>query len=361
MSNNSKFSTKNLALKSNSKLKTHHSKLLITGGAGYIGSHLVKQLLQTTDYEIVVLDNLVTGFDKTIQTLQKIKNFKFINQDLKEWDKVEKILDEEKFDTIIHFAASLIVPESMENPAKYYLNNTANTTNLANCAAKSGVKKFIFSSTAAVYGEPNIEELRVFSEELGISEDFNTNPINPYGQSKLFSEKIIQDISKISDMKYVIFRYFNVAGADKEGIIGQSTKNATHLIKVAAETALGKRDKMYIFGDDYDTPDGTCIRDYIDVDDLAKAHIDAIEYLCYNNSNIFNVGYSKGYSVKEVIETMKKVSGNDFKVEIAPKRAGDPALLISDNSKIKKEMNWQPKYDNLELICKKALEWERKI
>jgi len=339
-----------------SNIKHLTSKILITGGAGYIGSHLVKQLLQTTNTEIVVLDNLVTGFDKTIQTLQKIKNFKFINQDLKEWDKVEKILNEEKFDTIVHFAASLIVPESMENPAKYYLNNTANTTNLANCAAKSGVKKFIFSSTAAVYGEPNLKDAI-----NGIDEEFPKNPINPYGQSKLFSEKIIQDISKISDMKYVIFRYFNVAGADKEGIIGQSTKNATHLIKVAAETALGKRDKMYIFGDDYDTPDGTCIRDYIDVDDLAKAHIDAIEYLCYNNSNIFNVGYSKGYSVKEVIETMKKVSGNDFKVEIAPKRAGDPALLISDNSKIKKEMNWQPKYDNLELICKKALEWEKMI
>ena len=331
-------------------------KILITGGAGYIGSHLTKQLLQNTNDEIVVLDNLVTGFEDTIQTLQNIREFKFINQDLKEWDKIEEILNNEKFDVIIHFAASLIVPESMENPAKYYLNNTANTTNLVNCAAKSGVKKFIFSSTAAVYGEPELSDAI-----NGISEEFDTNPINPYGQSKLFSEKIIKDIAKISDMKYVIFRYFNVAGADKEGLIGQSTLNATHLIKVAAQTALGKRDKMYIFGDDYDTPDGTCIRDYIDVDDLAKAHIDAIAYLDANESDTFNVGYGKGYSVKEVIETMKKVSEVDFKVEITERRAGDPALLISDNSKILNKMKWTPKYNDLELICKKALEWEKKI
>jgi len=331
-------------------------KILITGGAGYIGSHLTKQLLQNTNDEVVVLDNLVTGFEDTIHTLQNIRSFRFINQDLKEWNKIEEILNNEKFDVIVHFAASLIVPESMENPAKYYLNNTANTTNLVNCAAKSGVKKFIFSSTAAVYGEPELSDAI-----NGISEKFDTNPINPYGQSKLFSEKIIKDIAKISDMKYVIFRYFNVAGADKEGLIGQSTLNATHLIKVAAQTALGKRDKMYIFGDDYDTPDGTCIRDYIDVDDLAKAHIDAIAYLDANESDTFNVGYGKGYSVKEVIETMKKVSGVDFTVEIAERRAGDPALLISDNSKILNKMKWTPKYNDLELICKTALEWEKKL
>jgi len=331
-------------------------KILITGGAGYIGSHLTKQLLQTTNNEIVVLDNLVTGFKKTIDTLQTIRKFKFINQDLKEWDKIKEILNNEKFDVIIHFAASLIVPESVEKPAKYYLNNTANTTNLVDCALKSGVKKFIFSSTAAVYGEPDLSDAI-----NGIAETFKTEPINPYGQSKLFVEKIIKDIVKTGNMKYVIFRYFNVAGADKEGLIGQSTLNATHLIKVAAETALGKREKIAIFGDDYKTPDGTCIRDYIDVDDLAKTHIDAIEYLDNNESDTFNVGYSKGYSVKEVIETMKKVSGVDFRVEIAPKRAGDPVLLISDNTKIKTKMKWQPKYDNLELICKKALEWEKKL
>jgi len=331
-------------------------KILITGGAGYIGSHLVKQLLQTTNEKIVVLDNLVTGFEDTIQTLQKIREFKFIKEDLSNWNKIKEILESEKFDVIIHFAASLIVPESVKNPAKYYLNNTANTTNLVDCASKSGVEKFIFSSTAAVYGEPNLNDAL-----KGISEEFDTNPINPYGQSKLFSEKIIKDISKISDMKYVVFRYFNVAGADKEGLIGQSTLNATHLIKVAAETALGKREKIYIFGDDYDTNDGTCVRDYIDVDDLAKAHIDAIDYLDENESDIFNVGYGKGYSVKEVIETMKKISGVDFNVEIAPRREGDPALLISNNSKIIDKMNWTPKYNDLELICKKALEWERKL
>ena len=330
-------------------------KILVTGGAGYIGSHLVKQLLQTNN-EIVVLDNLVTGFKDTIKTLQKIKDFKFIEENLSNWQKIEEILNQERFDVIIHFAASLIVPESVENPAKYYLNNTANTTNLVNLAAKNGVKKFIFSSTAAVYGEPDLND-----SINGISEDFDTNPINPYGQSKLCNEKIIKDISKIFNMKYIIFRYFNVAGAQKDVIIGQSTKNATHLIKVAAQTALGKRDKMYIFGDDYNTPDGTCIRDYIDVDDLAKAHIDAISYLDRNESDTFNVGYSKGYSVKEVIDTMKKVSGVDFKVEIAPRRAGDPAILISNNTKIKEKMKWQPKYDNLELICQKALEWEKKL
>ena len=331
------------------------AKILITGGAGYIASHLIKQLLQTTNEEIVVLDNLSTGFNTTIQTLQKIRKFKFIYEDLSNWNNIENIF-KEKFDVVIHFAASLVVPESMKNPAKYYLNNTANTTNLVNCASKNGVKKFIFSSTAAVYGEPNINEA-----QKGIDENFPTNPINPYGQSKLFSEKIIKDISKTTKMKYIIFRYFNVAGADKEGLIGQSTLNATHLIKVAAETALGKREKMYIFGDDYNTPDGTCIRDYIDVDDLAKAHIEAIDYLDNNESDTFNVGYSQGYSVKEVIETMKKVSNNNFKVEIAPRREGDPAFLISNNTKILSKMKWKPKYNNLELICKKAYEWEKKL
>jgi UDP-glucose 4-epimerase len=199
-------------------------------------------------------------------------------------------------------------------------------------------------------------------ENVKINEEFPTIPINPYGQSKLFSEKIIQDTAFANpDFKYVIFRYFNVAGASPDLIIGQKTKNATHLIKVASECACGKRDKMYIFGTDYPTPDGTCIRDYIHVMDLADAHIKALDYLDTNESDIFNVGYGKGASVKEVIDTVKKVSGVDFKVEITGRRAGDPAMLISDNQKIIQKMKWQPKYDDLEFICKTAYEWERKI
>ena len=331
-------------------------KILITGGAGYIGSHVVKLLLENTDYNVVVLDNLISGFKSTIDTLQTIRKFKFIEADLSNWDLIEGIFKSENFDAIIHFAASLIVPESVKNPLKYYLNNTANTTNLVKLIKKYGVKKIIFSSTAATYGEPNIDEVKD-----GIKEEFPKNPINPYGQSKLFSEYIIQDTAKVNNFKYVIFRYFNVAGASPDLKIGQKTKNATHLIKVASECAVGKRDKIFIFGDTYPTPDGTCIRDYIHVIDLADAHIKALEYLDNNESDIFNVGYSKGFSVKEVVDTMKKVSGINFNVEMGEKRAGDPAMLISNNNKIKTKMKWTPKYDNLETICKNAYEWEKKI
>jgi len=331
--------------------------ILVTGGAGYIGSHVVKLLLENSDYNVTVIDNLVTGFKSTIDTLKKIREFDFIETDLSNWDEIEGVFKAKNFDAIIHFAASLIVPESVENPLKYYLNNTANTANLIKLANNYRVKKFIFSSTAATYGEPEFEEIK-----NGISENFPTNPINPYGQSKLFSEKIIQDTAKANpDFKYVIFRYFNVAGASPDLTIGQKTKDATHLIKVASECAVGKRDKMYIFGNDYPTPDGTCIRDYIHVMDLADAHIKAIDYLDKNESDIFNIGYNRGASVKEVINTMKKVSGVDFKVEMASRRAGDPAMLIANNQKIKEKMGWTPKYDNLEFICKTAYEWEKKL
>jgi len=331
--------------------------ILITGGAGYIGSHVVKLLLENTDSDVTVIDNLVTGFESTIKELKKIRDFDFIKADLSNWNEIEGIFKARKFEAIIHFAASLIVPESVEKPLKYYLNNTANTANLVKLANDYGVKKFVFSSTAATYGEPDISEIG-----NGIKEDFPTNPINPYGQSKLFSEKIIQDAAKANpEFKYVIFRYFNVAGAAPDLSIGQKTKNATHLIKVASECACGKRDGMYIFGTDYPTPDGTCIRDYIHVMDLADAHIKALEYLENNESDIFNVGYGKGASVKEVIDTVKKVSGVDFRVQNAPRRAGDPAMLISNCDKIKQKMNWTPKYDDLEFICKTAYEWEKKI
>ena len=254
------------------------------------------------------------------------------------------------------------MPESVENPIKYYLNNTANTTNLIKCAKDSNVKKFIFSSTAAVYGEP-----KSLPKE-GIGEEYETKPINPYGQSKLMSERVLIDSAKAYGFKYIIFRYFNVAGADinyeNETLsprMGQSFPNATHLIKIASECAAKKREKMYIFGDDYPTKDGTCIRDYIHVDDLASAHVEALEYLEENDSDIFNCGYGRGFSVKEVIETLKSAVGQDFVVQMAPKRAGDPAMLISDNRKILNKMGWRPKYDDLALICQSAYEWERRL
>ncbi|SMC09965.1 UDP-glucose 4-epimerase GalE [Nitratiruptor tergarcus] len=332
-------------------------KILITGGAGYIGSHVTKELLKRGDYEITIVDNLSTGFAETIERIKQFYgDVDFIKLDLSDWDEVNKLLGQKKFDAIIHFAAALVVPESVENPLKYYLNNTANTANLIKAAVESGVGKFIFSSTAAVYGEPET------IPATGITEKDETSPINPYGHSKLMSEQVLADSAKAYDgFNYVALRYFNVAGADIGGKIGQSTKNATHLIKVAAETALGKRDKMYIFGDDYPTADGTCIRDYIHVDDLSLAHLEALDYLDDHESDVFNVGYGQGYSVKEVIDTMKRVSGNDFTVEITGRRAGDPAMLIANSQKLQKATNWKPKYDNLELICKTALEWEKNL
>jgi len=338
--------------------------ILITGAAGYIGSHLAKQLLETTNYNITILDNLSTGSLKTLDTLKKIRDFKFVKLDLKEFEDVSQLLRSSGFNVIIHFAASIVVPESVADPLKYYMNNTVNTTNLIKCATQTGVKKFIFSSTAAVYGEPKD------MPSSGIQESATTAPINPYGMSKLMSERVLQDTANATkDFKYVIFRYFNVAGADiyyedevLKPRIGQSFPNATHLIKIASECAIGKRDKMAIFGDDFDTFDGTGVRDYIHVDDLTAAHIKAIEYLDENDSDIFNLGYAKGFSVKEVIETIKKVSNSDFDVEIAQKRAGDPANLIANNTKFKTKFKADIfRYNDIELICKSAYIWEKTI
>lgn len=312
--------------------------ILVTGGAGYIGSHVVKQLGELTSHNITILDNLSTGFEKNILF------GKLIKEDLSNTEEIEKTFKENSFDVVIHFAASIVVPESVENPLKYYMNNTVNTTNLINIASKNGIKKFIFSSTAAVYGEPKVVPVDEFSA---------TNPINPYGWSKLMSERVLIDTAKANkDFKYIILRYFNVAGASLDGKIGQSFPNAIHLIKIASETAIGKRDRMYIYGDDYDTYDGICIRDYIHIEDLANAHLKAIEF---DESDIFNCGYRRGFSVKEVIDTMKKVSKVDFKIIKENRRVGDSPILISDNSKIKKLMDWKPKYNNLELICETAL------
>lgn len=337
--------------------------ILITGGAGYIGSHVVKQLLETTAHNVTILDNLSTGSIKTLDTLRAIRDFTFIKLDLRKFIQVANVLNTNNFDTIIHFAASIVVQESVKNPLKYYMNNTVNTTNLIKCIVDAKVKRFIFSSTAAVYGEPSEVP------ENGIDEKYQTLPINPYGMSKLMSERIIQDTATANkEFKFVIFRYFNVAGTDINYTddkltprIGQSFPNATHLIKTASECATDKREKMAIFGDDFNTPDGTGVRDYVHVDDLAHAHIKAINYLQENDSDIFNIGYGKGYSVKEVINTMKSVTGTNFQVENTSRRAGDPATLISDNTKIKTKMNWTPKYDDLVLICQSAFEWENKL
>jgi UDP-glucose 4-epimerase len=323
-------------------------KILVTGGAGYIGSHVVKQLGENGGFEITVLDNLSTGFENSVLYGRLVK------ADLSDFAFVEKFLADEKFDAIIHFAASIVVPESVENPLKYYMNNTVNTTNLIRCAVKSSVKQFIFSSTAAVYGEP---------KEGVVTEESELKPINPYGYTKLMSEQVLKDTAAAHrGFSFVALRYFNVAGASVDGRIGQRFPNATHLIKIASETACGKRNKMYIFGEDYPTKDGSCVRDYIHIEDLASAHLAALEYLADGGkSDIFNCGYGKGYSVKEVVDIVKKVSGVDFAVEIADRRAGDPSLLVSENKKIIKTLPWKPKYDNLELICKSAYEWEKRI
>ena len=335
--------------------------ILVTGGAGYIGSHVVKQLLQRGE-ELIVLDNITTGFIDTIERLQEIKNFEFVNLDLGEFDAVKNLFNRYEITTVIHFAAFSQVGESIQNPMKYYMNNTVNTTHLAACASESGVSKFIFSSTAAVYGEPNFNG----SDKAIIDETFETKPINPYGMTKLMSEIVIKDAAKVNeDFKYIIFRYFNVAGADvnesHQPQVGESHDPETHLVPLVLKAALGKRDSITIFGDDYETPDGTCIRDYIHVDDLADAHIKAIGYLDTNESDTFNCGYGHGYSVKEIVEAVKRVTKIDFKVKQGARRAGDPSVLVSNNEKIRTKMQWTPKYDNLELIVETAFAWENRV
>lgn len=331
----------------------------VTGGAGYIGSHVAKQLIDA-GHDVVIIDNLSTGFKKTIDILEQyaIRNqvsLTFHQVDLSDSVSMRGVFDTHQFDGMLHFAAHLIVPESVEQPLKYYLNNTMNTARLVELCIEYHVPKFIFSSTAAVYGEPPAEDVPVKETSL-------TRPINPYGWSKLFSEQIIQDTGRANpSFKYIILRYFNVAGADPQGLIGQSTQNATHLIKVSAEVATGKRNIVKIFGDDYPTEDGTGVRDYIHVSDLSSAHIAALAYLDTHNSDIFNCGYGVGYSVLQIVQTMKRVSGVDFTTEISTRRLGDPAILVSDNQKIKTKMNWTPQYQDVEFICKTAFGWEQNL
>lgn len=320
--------------------------ILVTGGAGYIGSHTVRQLGETGE-KIVVLDNLSTGFEASIL------HGDFVKGDTGNSDLVAKVLTDYDVDTVIHFAAHTIVPESVTNPLKYYWNNTCSTRNLLEQCNKHGVKNFIFSSTAAVYGTPESGYAR---------EDSPTAPINAYGSSKLMTEMMLKDVSLASDLNFVALRYFNVAGSDPQCRIGQSTPKATLLIKVAVEAAVGKRSELYIFGTDYPTEDGTGIRDYIHVEDLADAHLRALDYLREGgDSTILNVGYGHGYSVREVLDAVARVDGKPLNIIEKERRLGDPASLISIADEVKTKLNWTPKYDDLDVIVKTSLDWEYKL
>jgi UDP-glucose 4-epimerase len=321
--------------------------VLVTGGAGYIGSHMVLELVDAGE-DVVVIDNLSTGFAWAVSPKAKL-----IVSDIDDTDVVEAAIKEHGVTAIIHFAGSIVVPESVTDPLGYYLNNTVKSRGLIAAAVKTGVKHFIFSSTAAVYGNP---------KENPVTEAAALTPMSPYGSSKLMTEIMLADTAKAHDFRFVALRYFNVAGADPQGRSGQSTPKATHLIKEACETALGKRPKMDVFGTDYPTEDGTCIRDYIHVTDLARAHSAALKYLRDGGeSDIFNCGYSKGYSVHQVISAVKRVSGVDFKVVLSPRRAGDPAAIVAASAKIRDRLGWTPMHDDLDRIVAQALAWEEKV
>ena len=321
-------------------------KILVTGGAGYIGSHVVRQLGEAGE-DVIILDNLTTGVESAVLFGELIVG------DTGDKVCVEKILQDHNISTVMHFAAHTIVPESVTNPLKYYGNNTCNTRNLLECCQKHGVNQFIFSSTAAVYGEP---------KELPVTEDTPLSPINAYGTSKLMSETMMRDLAFATDFRYVALRYFNVAGSDPQSRIGQNTPNATLLIKVAVEVAIGKRPSISIFGTDYPTADGTGIRDYIHVEDLASAHLRALDYLRKpdTNSITLNCGYGHGFSVREVLDTVQKVNGQSIKIIEEPRRAGDPPELIANATKIRDILEWEPEFDSLEMIVKSSLDWEKK-
>lgn len=320
--------------------------ILVTGGAGYIGSHVVRQLGERGEC-VVVLDNLSSGFRSAVL------NGQLVIGDTGDREQVSRVLKEHGIETVMHFAAHTIVPESVTNPLKYYGNNTCSTRNLLQCCEAAGVKNFVFSSTAAVYGIP----------DGGIAaEESPTQPINPYGTSKLMSEWMLRDLAAASSLRYVVLRYFNVAGSDPGGRIGQSTINGTLLTKVACETAVGKRPHVSIFGTDYPTPDGTGVRDYIHVEDLASAHVKALEYLSAGGkSQTLNCGYGHGYSVREVVSMVDRLHGQPIKTIEGPRRAGDPPALVARAQRVRETLGWVPRFDDLSAIVKSQLAWEKRL
>ncbi len=321
--------------------------VLVTGGAGYIGSHMVLALTDA-GIDTVVVDNLSTGFAWAISPAAKLVRGNIGDEGL-----MMQVMAEHKVDAVVHFAGSIVVPDSMSDPLGYYLNNTVNSRNLMHSAVKSGVKNFIFSSTAAVYGNP---------KTLPVTEAEAPAPISPYGTSKWMTEQMLQDSHVAYGLNYVALRYFNVAGADPMGRSGQSTPRATHLIKVASQTALGQRAGMEVFGTDYDTPDGTCLRDYIHVSDLIGAHMDALSHLKRGGqSGIFNCGYGTGYSVLDVITSVERVHGTKLNVKYGPRRAGDPAGIVAGADKAREILGWKPQHADLDFIVQSAIRWEQHL
>ncbi|HUR40473.1 MAG TPA: UDP-glucose 4-epimerase GalE [Verrucomicrobiae bacterium] len=320
-------------------------RLLVTGGAGYVGSHVARQL---TDggHEVTVLDNLSTGH------AWAVLGGRLVQADLGDRPRVSAVLAQGRFDAVLHFAASIVVPDSVREPLAYYRNNTVNLQALLELCVEHGVQRFVFSSTAAVYGLP---------ETMPVREDALASPINPYGASKLMGEWMLRDTAAAATgLRYVALRYFNVAGADPGGRIGQATANATHLIKVACETALGRRPRLSVFGTDYATADGTAVRDYIHVEDLARAHLMALDFLASGGaSEVLNCGYGHGHTVREVIDSVKRISGRDVPTQDAPRRPGDAPVLYADTSRIKRVLGWTPRHDDLDFIVGSALRWER--
>jgi UDP-glucose 4-epimerase len=321
--------------------------VLVTGGAGYIGSQMVLELLDAGE-EVIVLDDLSTGFRSAVPDAARL-----VVGDVGDQGLVRLIFSDNMIDAIIHFAGSIVVPDSVSDPLSYYLNNTCKSRNLIACAVDAQIKYFIFSSTAAVYG---------LAERIAINEDTPLAPISPYGTSKLMTEIMLRDTANAHDLRYLALRYFNVAGADPQGRSGQSTRAATHLIKVAAQTALGERPYLEVFGNDYPTPDGTGIRDYIHVKDLASAHLAALAYLrAGGKSEVLNCGYGRGFSVLEVIASMRRAAKSDFPVRVGPRRVGDPDRVVAKADRIREVLGWRPKLNDLDTIVDHALAWERQL